>query len=655
MIRRLGYLFIVVICGLGVGLVPADAQSRYVADNGNFPNPERGFYHQDAPMWYNDALNPQSVAYMTGLRAEGISMVRWYFLIDEFVSTDFDTETLAFIDSQFDAARTAGMKVIPRFAYNFPQGGTYPYDDPDATLEQTLTHIGQLGDVLADNVDVIAFMELGFVGAWGEWHSSTNGHVDEETGINDNSRTIVAAILEALPAERMVAMRYGPYKQQLYGDTPLTAEQAFGETPQARMGAHNDCFLASFTDWGTYPSDPQARAALRQYLSTDNQYVPQGGETCNFGADAQPYIGCSNALKDLKLLRFSVLNVLYHPDVLDYWKDNGCYNTIAKRLGYRLGLVDVPVMSSQALTGDIAHLTVILKNTGFAAPYNPRGFEIILRSHADGALYRPTLLATPDPRRWLPNLGEITLDLSLQLPNDIPAGGYDVLLNLPDPAPALYGRPEYSIRLATKGVWDATTGFNDLLVDMTITTPIEGETTDLLVNGGFEDGLTAWRVNRPAGKPDNDKVVCGGVGAVGDCAFVFKGGAGENTRLTQTVTLTNGQLAVDDVLSVSARYSTHRAANLLSFKVIATTAGGQKQAAVALPASHFTRTTLAANPPTYQLRLGGVPPSLTGTPPSTLTLQIRYKSPAGKLYLDDVRLTITAPSTRGLWPLPSAP
>jgi hypothetical protein len=640
---------------MAVLVSPAPTHAQYKSAAQNFPNPERGFYYQDAPMWFGTQMTPQTVSSMINLRNRGITVLRWYFLIDEFVAADFDETTLNFIDSQFDTAREAGMKVIPRFSYNFPDGDDeYPYTDPDATLPQMLEHISQLEPILTANADVIAFMELGFVGAWGEWHSSTNGHVDEETGINDNSRAIVAAILDALPAERMVAMRYAPYKRQLYGEAALTSEQAFSQTPQARMGAHNDCFLASNTDWGTYPVNAQARAAIKQYLSTDNQYLPQGGETCNFGQDAQPYITCSNALSDLTLLRFSVLNDGYQQQVLQYWKDNGCYNTIAKRLGYRLEIVDVPVANT-AEANEVAQLTLIIKNTGFAAPYNPRGFEIILRSHADNTLYRPTLLTTPDPRRWLPDLGKITLNLALQLPADIPAGGYDVLLNLPDPAPTLYGRPEYSIRMATQGVWEADTGFNDLLVDMTVFARVEGETSDVLTNGGFEDGLTAWSVKRPAGKPNNDKVVCGGMGAIGtDCAFLFKGGAGENTSLTQTVTLTDGQIVASDVLSVILRYSSTRASNALSVKVTAKPTGGTVETVVALPAAHFTRTTLNTTP-NYGLRLGVLPASLNDSALSSLKLHIRFKSPAGKLYLDDVRLTITNPSTRGMLPLPSTP
>jgi hypothetical protein len=68
----------------------------------------------------------------------------------------------------------------------------------------------------------------------------------------------------------------------------------------------------------------------------------------------------------------------------------------------------------------------------------------------------------PDtPRRWLG--GEvIRLRHDLGIPQDLAAGEYEVLLNLPDPAGTLRNRPEFSIRVANAGTWEGSTGFNRL-------------------------------------------------------------------------------------------------------------------------------------------------------------------------------------------------
>jgi hypothetical protein len=305
-------------------------------------------------------------------------------------------------------------------------------------------------------------MEAGFVGAWGEWHSSTHGLVDEETGLNDQSRALIDRLLAALPPERMLALRYPPHRQQLFGTTLLMPQQAFSGSPQARIGAHDDCFLASVTHWGTFSENARARQAEHLYLRQENRFVPQGGETCNADAEAQPYIDCPNALEELAYFRFSALNMDYHPDVLDHWRAQGCMAEIEQRLGYRLRLLtaDIP---AQAAPGDSLTLTLTLFNDGFASPYNPRRLELVLRAvdHPD-RLYRFDLTAQHDPRFWLPDSGLITVPLTVTLPPNLRPGEYGVLLNLPDPAPSLYHRPEYAIRLANADVWEAHTGFNNL-------------------------------------------------------------------------------------------------------------------------------------------------------------------------------------------------
>ena len=50
-------------------------------------------------------------------------------------------------------------------------GGDYTsYEDPDQDIIEK--HIAQLAPVFSQNADVIALFEAGFVGPWGEWHTT---------------------------------------------------------------------------------------------------------------------------------------------------------------------------------------------------------------------------------------------------------------------------------------------------------------------------------------------------------------------------------------------------------------------------------------------------------------------------------------------------
>jgi hypothetical protein len=411
----------------------------YAEDSADYPNPERGFSKSKGP----DA----------SARAAGMTLVHVYFRLDRFRDSPLPQRFLDQVAAQFAEARESGVKLVPRFTYNFPEGMPNPKVDRDAPLSRVLDQLDQLAPVLRANADVIAFLEAGFVGAWGEWHHSTSG-LDELPA----KRAIVRRLLQILPPSRSIVLRYERDKRAIFGrDAPLTAVEAFTGEPVARVGHHDDCFLASKDDWDTYrPAPGRPIAAAKGYLSAENRYVPQGGETCNDGPDAQPYIGCANAMKDLAAEHWSQLNSDYNLKVLDRWKREGCYAEISKRLGYRLRLVRA-TYRARVSAGGIFRAALTLVNDGFAAPYNPRDLELVLR--AAGRSFR--LRLPQDPRRWLPG-APVVLDLRVRLPSAMRPGAYKAYLALPDPEPRLRSRPEYAIRLANRGVWRPATGENAL-------------------------------------------------------------------------------------------------------------------------------------------------------------------------------------------------
>ena len=441
----------------------------YLPTDENFPNPERGFYRQRVPFWLGTVRFPLDDRALAGFREEGISLLRAYFVIDEFLNTPLPPEALNNITADFAAVRRAGLKIIPRFTYNFPTIET-PAETEDAPLDRVLGHIDQLTPILRANADVIAFMEVGFVGAWGEWHTSSSGLLEPDHSLNTSSASIVERVLGALPANRMAALRYPYHKQQLFGLLPLAPAQAFGGTPQARIGAHNDCFASDVTNGGTYSAPPrlaQTVAALKKYLSDDNRFVPQGGESCATDVDSsvfsQPYVHCVSALADFAMMKWSTINIEYHPMVISVWQQEGCLDEIKRRLGYRFRLVDAD-LPARLSPGDRLNIRLNLSNDGWAAPYNPRLVEVVLRHRLTGRLH--TFPVDADPRSWEP--GTHAVEVNQSLPVEFGSGVYDILLNLPDPERSLYGRPEYSIRLGNAGLWEPQTGVNNLQASLAV-------------------------------------------------------------------------------------------------------------------------------------------------------------------------------------------
>lgn len=463
-----------------------DVVKTYSISNQDFPNPERGFYIQGEGTSDN----------IRQARSEkNITLFRRYFRLDEFRNTDLPKTFLDKLDAEFKTMRGAGAKMIPRFTYNFPANWDKP-ENIDAPLTRVLTHIGQLQSHLRAHSDVIAFMEAGFIGAWGEWHHSSSG-LDTDVA----KKAVLNRLLEAMPPERMVALRYNFHKRAIYGtDEPLSPAEAHGGSPRARTGAHNDCLGASKDDWGTY-SWAGTQSGLdaniekeKTFLNLDNLYVPQGGETCN----PSPYSGCAAALADLKRMRWDVLNIGYHADVLQSWQSGGCLAEVKLRLGYRFGMLRAALPDS-ARPGGAMRLSLTLANTGWGKAYNPRGLEAILRHSETGQRYYLPL--AQDPRLWLPG-DTVTVTAEAGLPVGMPEGRYAVFLHLPDTVTTLRGRPEYSIRLANEGVWETSTGYNSLSHSVTVTRlaggPAAQGTRYFLPWGQAPNGLT----NRgPAAQP----------------------------------------------------------------------------------------------------------------------------------------------------------
>lgn len=418
------------------------ATITYQEDSSNFPNPERGYY-----------ITSVSANALQAARKEGIALVRKYYRIDAHWNIDvLPPSVLDGVNNDAAILRKEGAKLIPRFAYNFGGANNPP-------LERMLKHIEQLTPVLRTNSDVIAFIEAGFIGMCGEWHFSRS----KDTNNVDNTeghKAVLFKLLDAVP-DRMVALRYNFHKRAIFGEVPLDPDSAFNGSYAARTGSHNDCFCFDAGDRGSYQG-AQPVEYQKTYLSQDNRYVPQGGESCG---PASSFTECEKAMADLKRMRWDTMNSTFHKGVIDAWKSSGCNETIAKSLGYRLVMTSAHLPDAVKPGGNFTG-TINLMNVGWGKIYSPRDCELVFRNTATNKEFIVKL--NNDPRHWCMTDSSVAVNLSALVPASTPEGQYAVYLNLPDPAASIHNRPEYSIRLANKDVWEDATGFNSLHHKVTI-------------------------------------------------------------------------------------------------------------------------------------------------------------------------------------------
>lgn len=524
------------------------ATNFYSSSTEDFANPERGFYIQADSYASAPTPVPGNLAlYRTnGKNSPGntynakISLLLRLYYLDTFVNAPISASFLNSIQADLDSLRAQGFKAILRFAYN--QDQTRPFNEP--TKARILSHIEQLKPLLQKNSDVIAVMQQGLIAAWGEGYFTdifyTNGEATAQNWI-DRSQ-VLGALLNALPTNRMVQVRTPQMKQKyVYGHTAptgaasLNPAEAFSGSDAARIGFHNDCFLADATDAGTYSdydvasgTSQQDVTNLRNYVAQDSRYTPVGGETCavNAPTDDCESVGGS-ADPNMATAHYSFLNQGYNADVNDKWAAHGCVEDIKRRLGYRIELTS-GIFRTEAQPGQVIPLELNFKNVGFAAPFNPRGIEVVFRNTTNGQRYFAALSRATDPRRWLPGTN-YTVNTRLALPADMPQGDYELLLNLPDPAPSLYDAVPYSIRLANSNVlsssgtslgavWEASTGYHHLGSTLTVNNiatnalPIGGE-LPVLNFSTIAETYDAWKTRHfqsdqeasaPSADPDED-------------------------------------------------------------------------------------------------------------------------------------------------------
>lgn len=437
-------------------------------------NPERGFYAARSTTY------PLNVNDIKAKRLENITIFHIGYQIpaEDYIpesSTSKNVTSISRIKNEMQMLRDNGAKCVIRFAYS-DDTNEKPWD---ATPEWVAKHIAQIKPILQEYGDVIITFQAGFVGVWGEWYYTD--HFDYENG-NDNyalRKQVIDAMLEALPSDRTVALRTPLFKKEMYAGSYsniLTEQTAYDGSALARLSCFNDCFLASSTDQGTFSGNDS-----REYWKNETKYVFMGGETCaafddknwNGKQDAgeedieyckcNPKDGISPAVKVMEDYHWSYLNMDYNQNVINNWSKDGCMNEIQRRLGYRLSLTDV-YHSRTAVAGGIFSVNINIKNSGFAAPMNGRGVELILVDK-DGKKTVYDLSKEVDPRYWFAG-GTYTFEKSLQLPAEA-IGECTMYLSLPDPKPTLHDNPKFSIRLANADIWNESKGYNKLF-DFTV-------------------------------------------------------------------------------------------------------------------------------------------------------------------------------------------
>ena len=417
----------------------------YQLSNNEIANPERGLFTQ----YESNAKDYVALSYLRKLRSEGKTLVQLMYYLDDYRDKDLPGGFATKLEVDLDQVREAGMKAILRFAYTAKQDGA------DAPMHIIKRHLDQIKPTLHKQVGVIACVQAGFIGAWGEWYYSTN-KLNNPTAY----RQLLDKWLEVLPVERCIQVRTPKYKQEYVGNaTPLNDRTAFKNTAAARIAHHNDAFMTDETNMGTYEDIEKDKS----YVAQDALYLPLGGETAEPPKNVKWASG-EKAWNEIYNLHWSFLNDAYYKPLLKSWANGGWLDKIKKFLGYRIALTKVK-FSEQNAPGSDLKLNLWFTNTGTACMYNARPACFILR--AENGVDEYLANSNIELRAIQPNR-PVEIHVQLKLPESLPVRKYKLFMWMPDADQKLQSMPEYAVRLANNTGWDGRTGYNDLDISINV-------------------------------------------------------------------------------------------------------------------------------------------------------------------------------------------
>jgi hypothetical protein len=402
----------------------ADRSVTFTPTSADILNPERGFYR-----FGNDDFAKTTLGDLDYIRGSGSTMVYGLVRLDPYRATDIPASYITELDKAFALLRRTGLKIFVRFVYNYPGSSTEYANAKDAPLNIVLNHINQLKPLIARNKDVIVVMNAGFIGAWGEGHTSSNG-LDSAA----SKKTIIKTLLAAWPQDVEILWRY-PQDVFDWRDAKLANV--------GRVGLHNDCFLSSSTDVGTYSEVAAERLVQRKRamsLSSTNYYM---GETC----DAQPQSirkDCASILREGAQFHVSSLDLDYYEAFIKSWTTNGCMAEVKRKFGYRLQLV------SASLSTD-GVFSVTIDNKGWARPVGARRVRLHWNK-LDGSKVVSTLGTSSI--RTLRAGSRTTYKIK------IGAASKSFCLAVPDWHASLAADPRYAVRFANANVASKGQSYN---------------------------------------------------------------------------------------------------------------------------------------------------------------------------------------------------
>ena len=387
----------------------------YTEINDSFDNPERGFY---VPAFLKLRESGSTVPY-DQLKH---NLIHLRIDISDFGKDDCEisNDALDALDKTLKEVKKNGGTVIVRFAYDSYFNGQTVVEPDIVTIGN---HIKALSKVLEDNEPVIACVETGILGQFGEIHGS-------DACTLENRVSVIQYWLDNLSDKFIISVRTPTHIAEWAGVTiDELCDKGSSKKGIDRVGIFNDGYLGSGSDLGTYRN----REKEIDFLESKTENTFFGGEMVAYYDKDTP----RNTAKYMSVEGFKThtqyLNIQWNNNAIDalksevYSEENSVYDGVSgfqfveTHLGYRY------VLNSSDLEVDSNNLHVYFRinNVGFGNMINDKEASLIL-TNDDNTYELP--LKDLDIRGCLSQYRlQYESDISL---DNIVVGDYDVSLRI---------------------------------------------------------------------------------------------------------------------------------------------------------------------------------------------------------------------------------
>ena len=307
-------------------------------------NPDRGWYKQYGGRYqtiHNGTIQDYRPHY---------SLSRVYFSLFNYLDKPLDKKKLDEIENALLTLKNFETNVIPRFYYFWGRPDKTGFKEltknssinytgkiwisPDENIIKK--HVQQISEILNNYKSTISFVEAGFLGSWGEWHSDQYGNKKK---FKKFRKILINELLKNTDKEIFIALRY-----------PTDLKRMKKLDGFERLGLHHDC--------PNYKSDSYPRNRAYKYTKSS----PQGGEVCKLKSKSN--YGCKKMKKYFKKFNFDTLNGSNWSGSKARFIDEGCFEEITNKLGYRFVL-----RGSKYIDG---YLYFAIENVGYGKSFKDR-------------------------------------------------------------------------------------------------------------------------------------------------------------------------------------------------------------------------------------------------------------------------------------------